>query len=153
MLATYRIRIKTLEQIHHLLEEIANFLLRGVFRVAVWVDGVDASAVLAPLVSPEGLVVTVDVDPVLLHVGQEIGATLFCQDVCDVGVGTAGVAARLVGAVTVVGPAIESISCSGWCFWKDHVVMKQLGVMGDTYHRPWMVHESVGPVDGSVSQN
>lgn len=73
---TYRVRIKALEQIHHLLEEIAHFLLRGVVGVAAGVDGVDASAVLAPLVSPEGLIVAVDVDPVLLHVGQEIGAAL-----------------------------------------------------------------------------
>lgn len=76
VVVTYRVRIKTLKQIHHLLEEIAHFLLRGVVGVAAGVDGVDASAVLTPLVSPEGLVVAVDVDPVLLHVGQEIGATL-----------------------------------------------------------------------------
>lgn len=76
MAVTYRVRIKALEQIHHLLEEVAHFLLRGVVGVAAGVDGVDASTVLAPLVSPEGLVVAVDVHPVLLHVGQEIGATL-----------------------------------------------------------------------------
>jgi hypothetical protein len=67
--------------------------------------------VLAPLVSPEALVVTIDVDPVVLHVGQEIGATLRCQDIRDVGVGTSGVAAGLVGAITVVGPVLMSVSC------------------------------------------
>lgn len=114
-MVTYLVRIETLEKIHHLLEEIADFLLRGVVGVAAGIDGVDASAVLAPLVSPETLVVAVDVDPVVLHVGQEIGATLFCQDVRDVGVGTRGVAAGLVGAVTVVGPGLRSIfHCSGF---------------------------------------
>lgn len=112
---TYLVRIETLEKIHHLLEEIADFLLRGVVGVAAGIDGVDASAVLAPLVSPEALVVAVDVDPVVLHVGQEIGATLCCQDVRDVGIGTRGVATGLVGAVTVVGPVLRSIFyCSGF---------------------------------------
>jgi hypothetical protein len=105
--STYLVSIETLEQIHHLLEEVTDFLLCSVASVAAGIDGVDASTVLAPLVGPEALVVTVDVDPVLLHVGQKIVATLFLQDVRDVGVGTSGVTAGLVGAITVVGPVSQ----------------------------------------------
>jgi hypothetical protein len=77
--------------------------------------------VLAPFVSPEGLVVAVDVDPVVLHVGQEISATLCCQDVGDVRVGTSGVAAGLVGAVTVVGPVYKSKFSSARGSWRNGI--------------------------------
>lgn len=53
---------------------------------------------------PKGLVVPVDVNPVLVHVGEELRAALRLQDVRDVGVGAAGIAVGFVGAVAVVGP-------------------------------------------------
>jgi hypothetical protein len=74
--------------------------------------------VLAPFVGPEGLVVAVDVHPVLLHVGQEIIATLCRQDVGDVGVGTSRVTAGLIGSITVVGPVFQSIIRS-ICFFGE----------------------------------
>lgn len=60
--------IKTLEQINHLLEELADFFLWGIVAVALGVNGVDAGAVLAPFVGPEGLVIAVDINPIVLHV-------------------------------------------------------------------------------------
>lgn len=104
---TYLVSIETLEQIHHLLEEVTDFFLCSVASVAVGIDGVDASTMLAPLVGPKALVITIDVDPVLLHVAQKIVTTLCLQDVRDVGVGTSRVTAGLVGAITVVGPVSQ----------------------------------------------
>lgn len=104
---SYLVCIQALEQIHHLLEEITHFLLRLVIGVAGRLDRVQTGAVLAPFVLPEGLVVPVDVNPVLVHVGEELGAILRLQDLGDIGVGAAGVTVGLVGAVTVVGPGFS----------------------------------------------
>lgn len=69
-------------------------------------DRVQTSPVLVPLMFPERLIVPVCVDPVSLHVPEEIGAALRAQDVRDVAVGAAGVAGGSVGAVAVVGPGV-----------------------------------------------
>ena len=66
-----RVRVQCLEQIHRLLEEVDDFLLRGVVDVTVGLEGADAGAVFAPFVLPEGFVVAALVFPVGGHVGEE----------------------------------------------------------------------------------
>lgn len=56
---------------------------------------------------PEVLVVSIHVNPVLVHVVDQVAEVLVLQDRCDVGVSALGVAARLVRAVAVVGPGWE----------------------------------------------
>lgn len=68
MCSTDLVGIETLEEIHGLLEEVTDFLLGIVIRVAVGFDGVDACAMLVPLVGPEALIVALVVLPVSLHV-------------------------------------------------------------------------------------
>lgn len=145
MVRTYLVSIKTLEQIHHFLEEITHFLLRLIVAVAAWVNCVQTSTVLAPFMLPERLVVSVDVHPVLVHVVDEIGTALRVENGRDVGVGTVGVTIGLVGAITVVGPDLE-ISINS-------LLKRRCARAVSTYHSPWIVHESVGPVGGFVSQN
>jgi len=100
--------IQPLEEIHHLLEEVADLLLRVVVRVAAGLDGVDARAVLVPFVLPEALVVTLVVLPVGLHVVEQLRPALRPQDGRDVAVLARRVAVGSVGAVAVVGPEILS---------------------------------------------
>lgn len=83
---TYLVRIQTLEQINRLLEEITHFLLRLIAGIAAGIDGINASTVLAPLVRPEALVLTVDINPILIHVVDQVTEVLVLQDCCDVGV-------------------------------------------------------------------
>ena len=103
-LSSYLVCVQTFEQVDHLLEEVADFLLGIVVGVAAWLDGVDASTVLAPFVLPELLVATAVADPVLVHVCQEVTAVLSLQDLGDVGVFARGIAIGLVGTIAVVGP-------------------------------------------------
>lgn len=100
----------------------------------------------SPLMLPEGLAVAIDIDPVILHIGEEVGTVLRFQDLGDVGVGARVIAVRLVGAIAVIGPSSRSATVFQGS--------KQENICpGQTYHNPWMVHESVGPETGSVSQN
>lgn len=99
---------------------------------------------LAPLMRPEGLVVPVDINPVLIHVGEEVVTALRLQDIRDIGVSAGRVTACLVGAVAVVGPGFVNMDIHEYGAWPLPCV---------TYHRPWTVHEVEGPVDGLVSQN
>lgn len=77
-------RIQALEQINCLLEEITHFFLRLVAGVAARLDGIDASTVLAPLMRPEVLVVAVDINPVLIHIVDQVTEVLVLQNRCDV---------------------------------------------------------------------
>lgn len=58
----------------------------------------------SPFVSPERLVIAIDVKPVFVHVRQEIGAILRLENVGDVGVGASIIAIGFIGAITIVGP-------------------------------------------------
>lgn len=60
---------------------------------------------LAPFMLPERLIITVDVNPVFIHVRQEIGAILRLENVGDVGVGASIIAIGFICAITVVGPS------------------------------------------------
>ena len=102
---TYLVRIKTLEQIYNLLEEVSNLFLGRVVGVAARVDSVDTGTVLAPLMLPKLLVAAVVVDPVRLHIREQIGTVLRSQDIGNVGVCARGVAAGLVGTIAVVWPS------------------------------------------------
>jgi len=123
---TYLVAIKLLEQVNGLLEVIDDLLLRGVVVVAVWLDSVDAGSwpksmimfilfrilraqggntMLVPLVLPERLVIALVVLPVLVHVGEKLGAARVLDDGSDVGVLARLVAVCLVGAIAVVGPS------------------------------------------------
>lgn len=62
-----------------------------------------------PLVLPERLVVAVDINPVLVHVGKQVVFALVLQDAGDVAVGTRRVAARLEGAIAVVWPRLSCV--------------------------------------------
>jgi hypothetical protein len=59
---------------------------------------------LAPLMFPERLIITINVNPVLVHVRDQIGAVLCLQNLRDVGVCARRVAVGLVCAVTVIRP-------------------------------------------------
>jgi len=60
--------------------------------------------VFAPLVLPEALVVALVVLPVGVHVAEKVSLSGGAKDGGDVGVGSAGVAVGVVGAVAVIGP-------------------------------------------------
>ena len=64
----YCIAVKSLEKINSLLEEIWNFFLWCVARIARRLEGADTSPVLAPLVFPERFVVAVNIDPIRVHI-------------------------------------------------------------------------------------
>lgn len=98
---------------------------------------------LGPLVHPEILVLSFVVFPVGCHVRQEVGGSKGFEDVSDVMVGTFVVAIGFITAVAAVGPVVESVS-----YWYAGT-----GRVEKTYHRPWMVQASSGPVGGLVSQN
>lgn len=90
---------------------------------------------------PKGLVVTALVLPVRVHVAKDIGCASL-KNGSDVGVCTSGVAVGTEGTIAVIGPMERSR--------KQGV---EILISRETYQRPWIVHESVGPVTGSVSQN
>lgn len=96
--------IQALEKIDCLLEIVTNFLLRRVAGVAAGLDSVDASTVLSPLMLPEGLTIAINVDPILLHIGEKIGTVLSFQDIGDISVGAGIIAVGLVGAIAVIRP-------------------------------------------------
>lgn len=106
----YLVSIQTLKQIHNLLEEVTDFFLGCVPLVAVRVNGVDASTMLAPLVRPERLIVSVNINPVIIHVFEQIILALRLQDIGDIGVRASRIAARLVCAVTVIGPDYVNVT-------------------------------------------
>ena len=62
--------------------------------------------VLVPLMAPEGLIISLVILPVLVHIGQQLGTVLPLEDIRDIRVLTALVAVGLVGAVAVIGPSI-----------------------------------------------
>ena len=64
---------------------------------------------LGPLVEPEAVVVALVVFPVCAHVVQKFSLAKRLQDGRNVRVGARGVAVRIVGAVTAVGP-VERVS-------------------------------------------
>ena len=107
---TYLVRIQGLEQIDRSLEEITHFFLRLVAGVAARFNCIDASTVLAPLMRPKVLVGPVDINPVVVHVVDQVTEILVLQDRCDVCISTFGVAAGLVCAVTVVRPGWGGVS-------------------------------------------
>lgn len=93
---------------------------------------------LVPLVLPERLVIALVVLPVLVHVGEKLGAARVLDDGSDVGVLARVVAVCLVGAIAVVRPSrglsVNNLSPT---------------MCDEAYQRPWRVHESLGPVEGS----
>jgi len=72
--------------------------------------------VLAPFVLPEGLVVTLVVLPVGLHVAQELGAAGRLQNLGDVGVGSSVVAIGFVCAIAVVRLVYHELGCKCLAF-------------------------------------
>lgn len=69
---THGVAVKRLEEIHGLLEEVWYFLLGSIASVATGLESADTSAMLGPFMLPEGLVIAVDVNPVGIHVGQQV---------------------------------------------------------------------------------
>lgn len=98
------IGIEAFEKVDCFLEEINDLFLRSVTGVAARVQGADASAVLAPLMRPETLVVPLIVLPICVHVIEKVSLAIRREDVGYVGVGTVWIAVRVVCPVTVVWP-------------------------------------------------
>lgn len=82
------VSVKRLEQIDGLLEEIRNFLLRGISSIAAGLQCTDTGAVLAPFMFPETLVVSVLIQPVLIHIIQQVILAVRLQNLRDIGVCT-----------------------------------------------------------------
>lgn len=59
--------------------------------------------------APEGLIISLVILPVLVHIGQQLGTLLSLEDVRDIRVLTAVVAVGLVGAVAVIGPGLSLV--------------------------------------------
>lgn len=89
----YLISIQPLKQINNLLKEISNLFLRGIPLITFGINGINASTMLAPLMRPERLVVPIDINPVLIHVVEEVVAALRLQNIRDIGVCTGRVTA------------------------------------------------------------
>lgn len=87
---------ESLEELDSASEEIRSLLGSLVVRVAVRVESGDASAVLAPFVLPEGLVLALIVLPILLHVVKSLTGSIGGEDITDVGVGSGSIALRRV---------------------------------------------------------
>jgi hypothetical protein len=137
--------VQGLEEIGNFLEEVGSFLAWSVIRVAAGVDGVVTCSVGGPFVLPEGLRTLVVALHVGIQVGNETALSIGVEDLGNVLVGARRVAVGWVGPVAVVGPFFGSV----FSLRKFESI-----ITGDrAYQRPWMVHESVGPVTGLVSQN
>lgn len=93
------------EELEGLFKVIDHLLRRHVVGVALGVEGADTGAVLAPLVFPERLVLTLIVFPVYGHVVEEVVAVEVLEDLGDVLVLSGFVAELLVGSIAFIGPA------------------------------------------------
>lgn len=58
--------------LNSLVEVVHNLLLWQIVRVAIWLQGADASAVLVPLMLPQIAIVTTEILPILAHVFEQI---------------------------------------------------------------------------------
>ena len=140
---------KGLEECDSLVEEVHGLLAGLVVGVAARLKGANASSVLAPFVLPEGLVITLVILPVSVHVVQGVISTEGLQNVSDVGVSPAAVTLSWVAAIAVVGPeavngpgvfskirsralfetwmTYHRVQWQGWCPRIESVVVDRLG--------------------------
>lgn len=98
------VRGQLLEQRDGPLDVVGCFLAGLVIGVAASLKGADASAVLVPLVFPEGLVITVLANPVLVHVRECRVAEELGHNRLDICVLTALITELRVRAVAVIRP-------------------------------------------------
>lgn len=108
-MTTYLIRVKALEEVDRLLEEINDLFLSRVIGVAAWVQGTDAGAMFAPLMLPETLIIPLIILPIRVHVIEKVSLAIRRDDVGYVGVCTVRIAVGVVCPITVVWPS--PISC------------------------------------------
>lgn len=109
--------------------------------------------------APELAVVTVEVDPHLVHVVEHGLSAVLLEDGANVGLGAARVARRVVRAVAVVGP----LTCMRVEKLYEHIAQeKRTGernvllsspmslahALDGVSHSPWMVNLFDGPVAG-----
>ena len=75
---SYRVSIERLKELGGLVEEVDDLFLRRVVRVALCVQGANASTMLAPFMLPERLVGAIVrvVEPVFVHVVEQRGSTV-----------------------------------------------------------------------------
>ena len=99
---------------------------------------------LIPFVRPEVVIVRFDVLPILVHISQKGGLSSSFQDTIDVVLLTGRVAALIEGAIAAV--YTEVPISEGTEFAREF----ETHWSGKS---PCIVHESVGPVLGFVSQN
>jgi len=95
---------QSLEQVHGRGEVVYDLFLHRIVGVAARLECADACAMFLPFVIPEALVVAVDVLPVCVHIAEHIRCACSSEDGGDIGVGSAGVAVGVIGAVAVVRP-------------------------------------------------
>jgi hypothetical protein len=69
---TYCIAVKSLEDINGLLEEIRNLFLWCIAGVARRLQSANTSPMFLPFMFPEGLIIAIYVDPVFIHVGEQV---------------------------------------------------------------------------------
>lgn len=104
----YLVGVDFLEEGNGLVEEITNFGLGLVVLITFGVKSADASTVLVPLVGPEGLVVTLVVFPVGVHILEGFIFAQFLENGGDVAVLSILVAVRFIGTVTVIRPSYSN---------------------------------------------
>lgn len=127
--------------LNSLVEVVHNLLLWQIVRVAIWLQGADASAVLVPLMLPQIVIITTEILPILAHVFEQVSPARVNKDQRNVAVLASGVTELVKAAVAVIGPT--RVSC---IFIQPENVVQ-------THHSPWIVHASSGPSAGSTSQN
>ena len=86
----------------------------SVVGVAAGLERADAGSVLAPFMFPEALVVAVDVFPVCVHEGEEVGLACGVEDGGDVGVRSVCVAVGVEGSVAMVRPGFYLSGAASW---------------------------------------
>jgi hypothetical protein len=100
----YSIAIQRLKKIDRLLKVVWHFFLRGVARIAARLERTNTSPVLAPLMLPETLIVAIEIDPVRIHIRQEIAFPIGLQNGSDIRVFPRRITVGVICAVTVIRP-------------------------------------------------
>lgn len=101
---THSITIQPLKQINRLLEKICNFLLWRVTRIAARLERTNACTMLTPLMAPKALIITIDINPIRIHICQQVRLPKALQDRSDVGVCPRSITRTVERPIAVIGP-------------------------------------------------
>jgi hypothetical protein len=100
----YGIAVQAFEQINSLLEEIDNFFLRRISCVATCLESTNTGTVFWPFMLPEALIITVDIDPISVHISEEISLAIWLENSGNVCVCARRITAGIIGTITVIWP-------------------------------------------------